>query len=162
MTGGLPEGFVPYRDRPARVGMLGLGRVYDLTVTGYRDNDDAEVVALCDTDASKLSLREADWPEARTYDDLEDFLGHDMDLVEVLVPTPAHRDVVCQVLDAGFHVNVQKPMARTLADADAMLDAEPATDGCFASWRTSSSTNRCSASRQSWRTATSGSPPGST
>jgi len=122
VTSGLPAGFEPYRDRPVRVGILGLGRVYDLTNTGYVGNEDAEIVALCDTDAAKLDDRGADWPDAARYDDVEAFLAHDMDLVEILVPTPAHRDVVCRVLDAGFHVNVQKPMARSLAEADAMLE----------------------------------------
>jgi predicted dehydrogenase len=123
MTTGVPPGFVPYTDRPVRVGILGLGRVYDLTITGYRDNDDAEVVALCDTDPGKLEGRGPEWRDAARYDDIDAFLAHDMDLVEVLVPTPLHRDVVCRALDAGFHVNVQKPMARSLEDADAMLSA---------------------------------------
>ncbi len=121
MTTGLPADFEPFTDRPVRVGILGLGRVYDLTITGYRGNDDAAVVALCDTDPAKLAERGPEWPDAVRYDNLDAFLAHDMDLVEVLIPTPAHCDVVCRVLDAGFHVNVQKPMARNLADADAML-----------------------------------------
>ncbi len=123
MTAGLPRGFEPFSDRPVRVGILGLGRVYDLTITGYRDNEDAQIVALCDTDAGKLDERGQEWPEAQRYQSLDAFLAHDMDLVEVLVPTPLHRDIVCRVLDAGFHVNVQKPMARTLGEADDMLAA---------------------------------------
>ena len=121
MTSGLPAEFEPYTDRPVRVGILGLGRVYDLTITGYRDNPDAEIVALCDPDTAKLDQRSAEWPSATTDTDLESFLFRDMDLVEVLVPTPAHADIVCRVLDAGFHVNCQKPMARTLSDADRMV-----------------------------------------
>jgi predicted dehydrogenase len=121
MSTGLPPGFEPFTDRPVRVGILGLGRVYDLTITGYRGNDDAGIVALFDTDAEKLAQRGPEWPAAERYQNVDGFLGHDMDLVEVLVPTPAHRDIVCRILDAGFHVNVQKSMANTLADADAML-----------------------------------------
>jgi len=41
----------------------------------------------------------------------------------VLVPTPNHADVVTEVLEAGFHVQVQKPLARDLEGADRMLDA---------------------------------------
>lgn len=123
MTSTVPEGFVPYTDRPVRVGIVGLGRVYDLTITGYRDNPDADVVALCDTDPAKLAERGAEWPQATRDTDFEAFLDRDLDLVEVLLPTPVHADVVCAVLAAGFHVNCQKPMARTLADADRMVAA---------------------------------------
>jgi predicted dehydrogenase len=121
VTSGLPSSFEPY-DRPLRVGILGLGRVYDLTITGYRGNDDAEIVALCDRDMARVNERGAEWPDAARYDDLDEFLTADMDLVEILVPTPMHREIVCKVLEAGFHVNVQKPMARTLADADTMRE----------------------------------------
>ena len=114
--------FAPY-DRPLRVGILGLGRVYDLTITGYRDNDDAEIVALCDTDATKVAARGAEWHDATQHTDLDDFLTRDMDVVEVLTPTPSHAAIVERILDAGFHVNVQKPMARSLAEADVMLAA---------------------------------------
>ena len=123
MTSTVPEGFEPFADRPVRVGILGLGRVYDLTITGYRDNPDAKLVALCDPDAEKLAERGAEWPDATVDTDLDRFLEREMDLVEVLVPTPAHAEIVCKVLEAGFHVNCQKPMARTLADADRMVDA---------------------------------------
>ena len=45
----------------------------------------------------------------------------------MLVPTPAHGEVVCQVLEAGRHVQVQKPLARSLEDADRMLAAAAAS-----------------------------------
>ncbi len=123
MSAGVPAGFEPYADRPVRVGILGLGRVYDLTVTGYLGNDDAEVVALCDVDPVKVAARAQDWPEAATFTDVDAFLAADVDLVEVLVPTPLHRDIVGRALAAGHHVNCQKPMARTLEEADAMVAA---------------------------------------
>ena len=46
--------------------------------------------------------------------------------IDVLVPTPMHSEVVCQVLEAGFHVQVQKPLARDMEGADRMLAAVPA------------------------------------
>ncbi|HEX5615027.1 MAG TPA: Gfo/Idh/MocA family oxidoreductase [Acidimicrobiia bacterium] len=120
MTGWVPT------DRPTRVGVLGLGRIFDLTTLGYRDNPDVEVVALCDLDARKVEQRLADWPDAHGFTDVDRFLAADCDVVEVLVPTPAHCEVVCQVLRAGHHVTVQKPMASSLAEADAMIAARDA------------------------------------
>ena len=57
-------------------------------------------------------------PDARPVTDgLDELLAVDADVVDVLVPTPAHADVAMPVLDAGFHVQVQKPIARSLEDA---------------------------------------------
>jgi predicted dehydrogenase len=108
---------------PLRVGIVGLGRIYDLHVLGHRDNPRSEVVALCDHSSDRLAERLVEWPEAQLLTDLDDLLALDLDVVDVLVPTPAHCDVVCKVLEAGHHVNVQKPMAMTLAEADRMIDA---------------------------------------
>jgi len=112
--------------RPARVGIVGLGQVYELTIRGYRDNPDTEIVALCDQDSQRLAQRGAEWPDARRFTDYDAFLQEDLDVVEVLVPTPLHCDIVCAALDAGHHVNVQKPFAHSLAEADRMPAARDA------------------------------------
>src|SRR3979411_1535890 len=109
--------------RPAPGGIVGLGRVYDLTVRGLRSNPDVTVVALCDRDDRRLSERGAEWPDAKQFVDLDALLSADVDVVEVLIPTPLHCQVVCAALRAGHHVNMQKPFANTLAEADEMLAA---------------------------------------
>jgi len=109
--------------RPARVGIVGLGRIYDLMVTGHRNNPDVEIVALCDTSEDRLAQRGADWPDARRYTDYDALLRHDLDVVEVVVPTPAHCEAVVKAFEAGHHVNMQKPFANTLEEADRMLAA---------------------------------------
>jgi predicted dehydrogenase len=43
------------------------------------------------------------------------------DALVIAVPTVAHRDVAMMALEAGRHVLVEKPMAATLAEADAMV-----------------------------------------
>jgi len=105
------------------VGIVGLGRIYDLNVRGHRDNPDTEVVALCDRSEARLAERGTEWPDAGRFTDLDRFLAEDLDVVEVLVPTPAHCEVVTAAFEAGHHVNVQKPFANTLEEADAMLAA---------------------------------------
>ena len=112
--------------RPARVGIVGLGQIYELTIRGYLDNPDAEIVALCDTDPDRLERRGREWPGAACVEDLDELLGAGLDVVEVLVPTPAHADVVIRALDAGCHVNMQKPFANDLVEADRMLAARDA------------------------------------
>jgi predicted dehydrogenase len=44
-----------------------------------------------------------------------------VDAVTIVVPTPAHFDVARQVLGRGIHALIEKPIATTLEEADAML-----------------------------------------
>jgi len=113
---------------PLRVGIVGLGRIYDLHILGHRDNPRSQVVALCDRSEDRLAERGAEWPDAARFTDLRDLLAMDLDVVDILVPTPAHCDVVCAALDAGHHVNVQKPMAIDLPEADRMIAAARRAD----------------------------------
>ena len=84
-------------------------------------------MGLCDLDEARRERWAARVPRrARARPISTSCLRIDADVVDVLVPTPAHGPVVTRVLDAGFHVQVQKPIARSLEDADAMLAAAAA------------------------------------
>jgi predicted dehydrogenase len=109
--------------RPARLGVVGLGQIAELMLPPYLERADVEVVGLCDRRPEQLTRWVAACPGAHTTTELDELLALDLDVVDVLVPTPAHRDVVCAALDAGVHVQVQKPLARDLDGADAMLAA---------------------------------------
>lgn len=112
---------LPIRERPVRVAVVGLGTIAELALVPYVGRADVDVVGLCDTDPARLDRWAPVWPGALRTTDLEHLLSLDADVVDVLVPTPLHGEVVCRVLDAGFHVQVQKPLARSLEDADRMV-----------------------------------------
>ena len=114
---------LPITGRPVRLAVVGLGTVSELGLPPYAARDDVTVVGLCDRDPARLERWGAVWPSAKQVTELDDLLGIDADVIDVLVPTPAHADVVCRVLDAGYHVQVQKPLARDLDGADRMLEA---------------------------------------
>src|SRR2546430_404677 len=59
---------------------------------------------------------------ARPAFDYGDLLGK-VDAVTVAVPTELHRDVALAFLSSGVPVLVEKPLARSLAEADAMIGA---------------------------------------
>ncbi len=113
--------------RKLRVGLVGLGRVFDLNVRGYLDHPEAAVVALCETDPALLARRAAAFPDARATADFSEFLGWDLDLVEILTPHPQHEAMTAAALAAGAHVSVQKPMAMTLDECDRMIAAADAS-----------------------------------
>ncbi len=120
--------FIPY-DRPVRVAIIGLGRIYDLNVRAYLGNPDAEVVALVDPSQERRAQRQADWPGAATFESAAQLAasGIAVDAAEVLLPIPLHADAVVEMLGWGWHVNLQKPMCNDLADAQRMLDAAKAS-----------------------------------
>ena len=106
-----------------RVGIAGLGRIFDLNCLGYIDHPEVEVVALCDADPALLRKRGKMFPDAQTTTRYEEMLGWDLDLVDLLTPHPLHAEMAEAALAAGAHVTVQKPMAMTLAEADRMIGA---------------------------------------
>jgi predicted dehydrogenase len=105
---------------------VGLGQISELVLPTY-ERPEIEVVGLCDLDPARQERWGSVFPNALRTADLTELLRSDVDVVDVLVPTPAHGSVVTQVLEAGFHVQVQKPIARSLEDADTMLAAAART-----------------------------------
>jgi predicted dehydrogenase len=114
---------LPITDRPVRVAVAGLGQIAELCLPPYETRADVEIVGLCDLDPARIEPWARRFPTAATTTDLAELLRLDADVIDVLVPTPYHCAVVTQCLDAGFHVQVQKPIARSREDADAMLAA---------------------------------------
>jgi UDP-N-acetyl-2-amino-2-deoxyglucuronate dehydrogenase len=112
---------LPITGRPIRLAVIGLGQVSELVLPSYAARDDIEIVGLCDLADARRARWGAVFPGARETADVDEVLTTQPDVVDVLVPTPAHGEVVTRVLDAGFHVQVQKPIARSMGDADAML-----------------------------------------
>jgi len=120
--------FTPF-DRPVRAAFVGLGRIYDLNVQGYLDNDDVAVVALVDPSEERRRQRLTDWPEAEAFASIAELVesGVAVDAVEVLLPIVLHEEGVLECLGHGWHVNVQKPMASYLASANRMREAARAS-----------------------------------
>lgn len=113
--------------KPLRVGIVGLGRIFDLNGLGYLANPDVEVAGLCDVRPEAVAERQAMFPGARGVTRYEDLLALDLDLVDILSPHPFHEHMAVAALEAGAHVSVQKPMAMTTGECDAMIAAAART-----------------------------------
>ena len=108
---------------PIRLAVVGLGQISELMLPAYAANEDVAVVGLCDRNDERVRRWSAAFPDAATSTDVDDILATGPDVVDVLVPTPLHAEVVTPILERGFHVQVQKPIARDLDGADVMLAA---------------------------------------
>ena len=112
-----------------RIGIVGCGDVVQrhyLPGIGSRA-DDVAIAALADPRSgaaeSVATAIEAWSPGARTYRDAVEMLGGEsLDGVFNLTPAPLHGPVNRAVLEAGVACFSEKPLAATLADADALID----------------------------------------
>ena len=92
-----------------RVGFIGTGRISDLHAIEYLQNEQAELVAVCDSDADIARSRAAAWgvPEGRIFTDYHDLLAlKDLDLVEILLPHHLHRQAALDAAAAGKHISL--------------------------------------------------------
>ena len=79
--------------------------------------------------------RQADWPNARTFGSTAELSasGLEVDAVEALLPVPLHEDGVIELLNCGWHVNLQKPLCNDMESARARSSRLPRpTTGCSA------------------------------
>jgi predicted dehydrogenase len=77
--------------------------------------------------ASAVAARD-DWGSGAVYDRYDDAVAaEDVDAVVVATPNAHHAEVAIAAARAGKHVLVDKPLARTTAEADAMIDAAAAS-----------------------------------
>ena len=122
-----------------RVAIIGAGErgVYVLgaRATELREETGIVVRVLCDTNAERaaegkafLEARYADAGYEIEIDTETDFhraiARDDIDSVFVTTYTSEHREPTVAALEAGKQVYLDKPMATTLEDADAMMEAE--------------------------------------
>ena len=105
-----------------RVALIGFGhwgpnyaRILAGTLGGAR------LVACAEPSAGRLAAFERQYPSARAYADYARLLRDgDVDAAIVATPTSTHRAIVQQCLEAGLHVLVEKPLASTVVDAEAL------------------------------------------
>lgn len=108
-----------------RVGIVGLGWVAQVVhLPVIQKLVEAELVAVCEKDKGRGRLVAEKFGLTRVYTDFEEMLDkEDMRAVIVSASTDAHRDLTIAALKKGKDVLVEKPIARTFAEAVAMSEA---------------------------------------
>lgn len=105
-----------------RVGVVGTGGISRAHAPAWVELD-AEVHAHSITGVDTYAAETG----AQVHDSLDSLLAA-VDLVDVTTPTPSHPEIVHAALEAGLDVICEKPLARTAAQAAAMLEHARATN----------------------------------
>jgi predicted dehydrogenase len=108
-----------------RVGLVGAGFMGGVHLNAYTAIPEAEVVGVADA-RIESAVAGAEVVGARPYASYEDLVAaEDVEVVDVCLPTAFHRDLAVKAAGEGRHVILEKPIARTMQDAQEILEAFP-------------------------------------
>ena len=106
-----------------RTGIIGCGKVGSFHAQAYAPLPGRQVTAVCDATRDRAEAFAAQWG-VRAYTDVEQMCREaQLDVVSVCTPHPLHANPAVAAASCGCHVLVEKPLASTLADCDAIIEA---------------------------------------
>jgi predicted dehydrogenase len=110
-----------------RVGVVGLGYWGPNLARNFDRLADVELAWLCDESPEALERYGRAFPSARTTVALEDLLEDaSLDAVALATPVGTHAELARLVLESGKHCFVEKPLARSVEDAEQVVEAAEA------------------------------------
>jgi predicted dehydrogenase len=115
-------------DRPLAVGVAGLGYWGPNLARNFAAIPGAELAWCCDPDAQARARVGRAFPSARLSADFGELLADEsLDAVVLATPVPTHAELAVEVLAAGKHCFVEKPLAQSVADAERAVAAATAS-----------------------------------
>ena len=105
-----------------RIGVVGLGYWGPNLARNFSRL--AELAWICDASPERLERQAGAHPATRTTTSLDDLLeDDDLDAIALATPVPTHAALAERVLSAGKHCFVEKPLARSVDEAERVVQA---------------------------------------
>jgi predicted dehydrogenase len=109
---------------PVQVGVVGLGYWGPNLARNFDRLPGATLRWVCDSSDAARERWAAAFPGARVTGDVADLLADpELDAVAVATEVPTHAALATAALDAGKHCFVEKPLAQSVAEAEAVAEA---------------------------------------
>jgi hypothetical protein len=113
------------------VGIVGTGEIAQVVHLPLLAamSDKYKIAALCDVSQHSLQFNGEKYGVTNLYTDVKEMVKQeDLDVIFVLNSDEYHAEAAIEAANAGKHVLIEKPMALTLSDADAIIEAEKRND----------------------------------
>jgi predicted dehydrogenase len=107
--------------RTAVIGVGHLGKQHARIHATLSAEGVSQFTHVCDLDAELVKSVADEW-QTTSATDWRALIGN-VDAVSLAVPTESHCEIACGLLQSGIHVLVEKPISRTLEEADRMIAA---------------------------------------
>lgn len=115
----------------------------------YLEHPDIEYIGICETDEKLLHEYGDQYNISRRHSNIEEVLKSDQyDAVHLVTPIPSHGKLSVDVLDAGKHCACTVPMAITLDDIKAIVEAEKRSKKNYMMMETAVYTYHCLYARE--------------
>ena len=106
-----------------RTAIVGCGKVGHLHAKALSRLSESVFVAVCDTNLQRAQQFAAEY-KVKAYQDVEDMIASSgVESLTVCTPHPLHAEPAILAANAGVHVLIEKPLASSLQDCDAILNA---------------------------------------
>ena len=110
-----------FEHRKLRAAVVGAGKFGSYHASKYAAMQDVALLGIVDKDLRKAEKLAQDFG-CQAFHQLDSIINL-VDLVSIATPATTHREVAVQLVAAGIHVYIEKPIACSLEDADAILNA---------------------------------------
>ncbi len=111
-------------DEKIRIAVAGLGYWGPNLARNFAALPGCELRWVCDGSEQARSRAALQFPGARVTAEFAELLDdHELDAIALATPVPTHADLAVQVLEAGKHCFVEKPLAQSVADAERAVEA---------------------------------------
>jgi len=108
---------------PVRIGVIGCGAGL-FHLEGYAEEPRAKVVALAGLDTERCQQLSKRFDIPHVFGEYTELLAHpNVDAVSIATPNFLHLPMTLAAFDAGKHVLVEKPLARTVEEGERMVEA---------------------------------------
>ncbi len=107
-----------------RVGVIGAGSIANMHLKSYVANPDVELVGIYDQNVERAQLQAERYGATHAFATLDELLtSANIDAVSICTWNNSHAELAIAALDAGKHVLVEKPLSKTVAEAEAIAAA---------------------------------------
>jgi predicted dehydrogenase/nucleoside-diphosphate-sugar epimerase len=105
-----------------RTALIGAGFISTTHIEALKAAvPEATIVAIVDRNLALAQSRAAQWGIPNVYGDIEELIAANIaDVAHVLAPPDLHAPIATRLLEAGLHVLLEKPMATSVADCEAL------------------------------------------
>ncbi|TFF98206.1 MAG: Gfo/Idh/MocA family oxidoreductase [Promethearchaeota archaeon] len=108
------------------VGFIGTGKIFDLHILGYLENNEVEIAALCDIDQNKAEMKAKKFKlrnSVNIYSDFKEMMKQEnLDLIEILLPPTLNAEVTHHIARMGIKaISINPPIAPSLDKTDQII-----------------------------------------